>query len=370
MIRTFDVAIVGAGPAGTAAACKLAQAGCRVGVFEARSTPHEFRCGETLAGHALQVLEKLGVAQWFDAAKQIPSHGVEVSWGAAKIVFTPSITNPHGGGFHIARASFERKLEERALEHGVQLRHGARLRAIERTRSGFSACFECKSQSTRDTSSTREVIEASYVIDASGRSCAVARRLGSLASRFDEQIALVGWLAPVAGRAALPACLLLEAREAGWWYTVPLPDGFSVSAFVCDPVRSSDLTPSARWHAELAKTLHTGRRVNGYALKHLEVVACGSSKLDVAGGMGWIALGDAAMTYDPLSAQGPDKALRAGVDFASQFAARGATGFAVDEYQARCDEEFSTYRKTLRWFHAQEQRWRGAPFWLNRHRSS
>lgn len=62
--RSFDLAIVGAGPAGTAAAITAARLGARVGLFEAGEFPRQKVCGEFVSAESLDVLRDLlsGVA--------------------------------------------------------------------------------------------------------------------------------------------------------------------------------------------------------------------------------------------------------------------------------------------------------------------
>ncbi len=60
MTNQSEVVIVGAGPAGSAAAIVLARAGCSVSVFDKASFPREKCCGDGLTSLALRELEKLG----------------------------------------------------------------------------------------------------------------------------------------------------------------------------------------------------------------------------------------------------------------------------------------------------------------------
>ncbi len=61
-VNRTDVAILGGGPAGLAAALALRQRGCRVAVYDAQRPPIDKACGEGLMPEAVRLLRGLGVA--------------------------------------------------------------------------------------------------------------------------------------------------------------------------------------------------------------------------------------------------------------------------------------------------------------------
>src|SRR5262245_30964640 len=63
-----DVAIIGAGPAGSTLAALLASRGVRVALFDKEAFPRDKLCGEFLSYDALPILEPLGVLNTIDAA--------------------------------------------------------------------------------------------------------------------------------------------------------------------------------------------------------------------------------------------------------------------------------------------------------------
>ena len=89
---TADVAVVGAGPAGTAAAIGLARAGRRVVVVDRSPFPRDKYCGDGLTTGALRLLEHLGldpssIRSWRAATSLViraPS-GLEVSYPFSRL---------------------------------------------------------------------------------------------------------------------------------------------------------------------------------------------------------------------------------------------------------------------------------------------
>jgi len=62
-----DVVVVGAGPAGSAAAAWAARAGHDVLVIDAANFPRDKACGDGLTPRAVAELERLGLGEWLDA---------------------------------------------------------------------------------------------------------------------------------------------------------------------------------------------------------------------------------------------------------------------------------------------------------------
>ena len=61
MAESFDVAVVGAGPAGAAAAIHAARAGKSVLLCDAQSFPRDKTCGDGLTPRAMRELDLLGI---------------------------------------------------------------------------------------------------------------------------------------------------------------------------------------------------------------------------------------------------------------------------------------------------------------------
>jgi flavin-dependent dehydrogenase len=86
-------------------------------------------------------------------------------------------------------------------------------------------------------------------------------------------------------------------------------------------------------------------------------VDAGGARLDHAGGDGWLAIGDAAMSFDPISSHGLLTALSTGL-------AAGET--SLEEYQAFVDTTWRAYARMRDACYASEERWADALFWRRR----
>jgi flavin-dependent dehydrogenase len=169
---------------------------------------------------------------------------------------------------------------------------------------------------------------------------------------------------------------LIEAVADGWWYSAELPDSRLVCAFMTDPdlLRRSGGAGPAAWEERLAHTHYTRARVEagGHRLVDSPAVASAASAiLDPLAGPGWVAAGDAAAAYDPLSSHGIATALATGWDAAATvLAALDGNAEAVDAYGHRMRRGFAGYLEAKAAYYDLEERWPDAPFWQRRRRRS
>lgn len=111
--RQWDVAVIGAGPAGALAALLLAQAQRRVLLIERKSFPRRKVCGGCLSATGVKILERLGLTPALHAAGAIPLAQVDIRTGryVARL--------PLPGGLSISRATLDALLVKQAIDAGV-----------------------------------------------------------------------------------------------------------------------------------------------------------------------------------------------------------------------------------------------------------
>ena len=97
----------------------------------------------------------------------------------------------------------------------------------------------------------------------------------------------------------------------------------------------------------------------------VEAIDCGA--LDLAAGALFVAVGDAASTYDPIASVGLLKALETGIRGAGAVIARlQGDPVPTQEYGVRIRTEHAEFLKQCRLHYALEKRWAGSAFWRER----
>ena len=324
----IDVALVGGGPAGLALAGMLAVRGRRVVVFE-RTTYAETRVGETFGAEIGARLDDIGAAQAMAdlLGAQLPFALVRSTWGSDEPAERPSIMHPLGTGWHVERARFDERLAEWAASVGADVRRSAGKCSLVRSDDGVSV-----------RSANGDVIATRLAVDASGRGALASTGIGARHwCAADRQVAIMTRMTVPAGHTLGPE-LLLEAVDIGFWYSAPLPDGTLVIVLVTDADLLVALGRDRRERLvrALAASTHTRVRADGFALaERPRVVRSDSGWLVPDRGVGWRAIGDAAMATDPLRGHGVARALRSAFVTASELDDPDVTGDPAEARHAR-----------------------------------
>ena len=123
MSTAFDVIIIGAGPAGSTAAIRLASAGWSVAIVEKREFPRRKVCGECIAASNLPLLDALGIGEEFDALAGPDLQRVGLFVGSRRIIapLPPMADAKHRWGRALGREHLDTMLLARAGALGVQV---------------------------------------------------------------------------------------------------------------------------------------------------------------------------------------------------------------------------------------------------------
>ena len=327
----YDVCIFGAGPAGTATAIRLSDLGLSALLLD--RPIYKPWGGETFTGAIDAPLQALGCWNRFENARHYRGYERQSAWGSEPRTES-SIFRVDGPLWHVDRERFDADLRSAALDRGIPLLQYRKLDSV--TRESGEWCLVLDAGMS---------IHARYLVDATGRSRALARQLNAHIEFHDRLVALCIAISRLENEREIRS-MLIEATPFGWWYAAPTPRGH-VLAMLTD----ADLAP-----AELRRRLRP--------------VAANSAFTDVDPIRGWLPVGDACASYDPLCGWGVHRALTNGILAANAIATFLAIGDAgqLDGYRDRCRRQYARYREGLAEHYSIERRWTAAPFWQRRQR--
>jgi flavin-dependent dehydrogenase len=129
----FDAVIIGAGPAGSSAAYRLAKAGWRIALVERAAFPRRKVCGEFISAATLPLLQSCGIGESFFTHCGPPIRRVAVYAGNT-MVDAPL----PGEGRAMGREHLDTMLRDAALAAGAHLFQPADFLSVTRNKDGFA----------------------------------------------------------------------------------------------------------------------------------------------------------------------------------------------------------------------------------------
>jgi flavin-dependent dehydrogenase len=357
-----DAAVLGGGPAGTAVAIDLARRGYSVVVIE-RSDYDGARIGETLPPSVQPLLVSLGVWDRFLEEKHSASFGIRSAWGRDKPTENDFIFNPYGVGWHIDRLRFDAMLAQCADEAGATVYRNARLVSLNKI---DPEKWKVEIVQGRQ----RHSFNTTFLVDATGRAACSAVTQRATRIVLDHLIGVVFFFSSTSSESIIDTSTLIEATADGWWYSAALPGFGLVLAYMTDADLYARAVKQSHdyWCRQLAITKHTRLRVEAYSLTSgPRVVSANTSRLNRVTDGTWVAIGDAAMAFDPVSGQGVFRALQSALRVAKSLDRHwNGDASALNQYAETVEQDFYRYLLNRSAFYSKEQRWPASLFWQRR----
>lgn len=322
----FDVAIVGAGPAGALAATLLARRGRSVAMFDPDPRDNE-RIGESLPAFAADMLERHNMPGPLSDNRHRPITGTISKWGGLRTE-DDALMRPGVPDWRLDRRVFDASLRRVALSEGVI--------HLKSTAQGFERTPCCWSIKADDGNR----IAATWLIDATGRRAIIARRHGGPRHRQPPQVGV--WAVGQHLTGTTTAKTLIETQDNGWWYGAVLPSGRPIAAYHSTSARASEIRRRPDiWHRLFGHTEVLSVKLSPGAFAGARLCfadATGTATQNPVGDT-WIACGDAAIAFDPLASQGLLHAIRTGIAAADVASGRKTR----DSYRTEMQSVWSRY---------------------------
>jgi len=302
MSDRVDCLVIGAGPAGCAAAIDMARAGLDVLVVDRGSFPR-FRIGESFLPRTKRAFRRLGVLDRCMALPHARKVGVEITqgdrrFGARTFFFRDTLGHGEKDAFNMARIHLDAMMVEAARDAGAEVRTECPLRSIvSHGDDGVEAMTDAGT------------IRARWMIDASGQASTLGREFGT--RRYHSFLRNVAYFDHFEGvqrpSGEAQGCFGLTILDEGWFWLIPLDDTRTSVGFVARESlhRNLDVAPEDRfWWAVERTPVLAERMAKARGPSTNRVISDFTYRCDPFAGPGFFLVGDAAAFLDPVWSTG------------------------------------------------------------------
>lgn len=311
----YDLAVVGAGPAGSTAAIMAARRGWKVALIDRQRFPRDKTCGDGIGPTAVRALNGIGLSDVFDGCTPVRDVTIFGPAGEHLASPIPPIDGVSAYGYVIPRVEFDQRLHRRALAEGAEDFQGHRF-------TGMRLLPDRRELDLRTDEGAELTIHARLVVGADGAYSAVRKVLDPPKQAKDHTLLAIRAYAEspdfAPGTEMGPRLLFEFSRDLlpsyGWIF--PADDG-RVNIGVGGPI------PVLRERGiELKKQLNVfadQMRAKGIEIGELHDVR--SHQLPHVAGLPRLShpravlLGDAASMINPVSGEGIAYAVTAAIEF-------------------------------------------------------
>jgi geranylgeranyl reductase family protein len=298
---TYDVAIIGGGPAGSTAAALLARAGRRVVVFERETFPR-FHIGESLLPFSMKAFTRLGLHEKFERAGFIKKFGGEFlsacSSEGTKFYFKDGYRSQTDYSYQVTRSDFDKVLLDHAAESGAEVHERTGVTSVEFANEHVDLAI-----------ANGKSIRARYVIDASGRHSVLGTKF-NIKKTYEhlKKLSIFAHYEGVWRPEGIDATLTVLIRGIDrWFWIIPLTSERASIGVVLDSetFRISKQTPEDFLEqALLEQPVIMQRMQNARRVSEVHVAADFSYRSTKLYGERWLLAGDAAGFIDPIFSSG------------------------------------------------------------------
>ena len=348
----FDAIVIGAGPAGSAAAAVLAEKGRRVALLEKRAG-ERYSVGESLIPFCWHALDRLGLVEELDRSDfVVRKNSVQFAGLDGRVskpfYFFEHTDHPCARTWQVVRRDFDTMLVRNAEAKGAELRFGTRANELLRDGSGAVAGVEAI------VDGEKTELRAPVTIDASGRDTFAQTRNGwRVPDAKLRKMAIWNYYAGGKRDEGVDegTTTIAYLPEKGWFWYIPLPDdrvGVGVVAekdyLYRERATSEEIfLREVQVQPWIAERVASARIVDDY-----RVTSEFSYRSKHCAGDGLVLAGDAFAFLDPVFSSGVYFALTSGVLCGEAVDAALAAGDVSAERFAAYGQEFRRQMEPMR----------------------
>jgi flavin-dependent dehydrogenase len=328
MTDTWDVIVVGGGPAGSTAANLFAAHGRRVLLLDAARFPRSKPCAEYISPGGVAILERLGALERLHTGRWLRGMQVQAPGGACQLVeYRPDDEHSPRFGLSVSRSVLDATLLELARERGVEVREQSRVQGVWSKDGRVRGVVVGSSKGER-------LAADELVVGADGLHSKIASSVGARKSAYwPRRLGLVAHFEGVAWPQDYGRMLVGSRSYVG---IAPLDESGLVTVGLVRSMPKGRLgSPAAAFEAALADYPDvTSRLGRGHLASAVTGVGPLASRVHNVAGPGYALIGDAAGFFDPFTGEGIFRALRSAELLAalpSGYARARRTQFAAKE---------------------------------------
>jgi len=355
--NTFDVIVMGGGPAGSSVAGMLSREGRKVILFEKEIFPRH-HIGESLMTDTYWTFRRLGLLEKLKESPFVRKYSVQFANPAGKesrpFYFFEAVHHESAVTWQVTRAQFDHLLIDHAAEQGAVVHQGVLVKQVL-FEGDRAVGVEVQMQD-----GTREKFFAKVVVDATGQ-------MAMLSNKFrwrvrDPKLKKAVLYSYFKGAHREPdlnggATLVLrtEAGSGGWFWYIPLENDITSVGIVADPDyllkgRGQDLAKI--FNEEIEKCGPCRRRVEGGTrVDKIYSILDYSYRSKHNAGNGFIIIGDAYGFLDPIYSSGVLLALKmaelAADAIHDAFNHDDFSAARLGQYQTKLDRGIESMRKLV-----------------------
>lgn len=291
--KSFEVIIIGAGPAGLTAALRLLALGHQVALVEERAFPRP-QLGESLSPGCWNIFQYLEATEVLKHPSYLRGVGAKVIWDSQETRWISP--KNRGTSIIVDRGQLDQDLLQLAVKRGLQLYQPAKLQAFHRKEEEWEVSIRQGNEGI--------VLKCQFLLDARGR------QGGMNQQKY--------WLAPptICLWAELPKgpqeqfFTSIEALERAWVWGSPLANGrYRAMTFIAPTDLKVD-TPREIFQQHLASSHLFQDKASAFSEQQVHACLVQSYTYAAPWKNAYIRLGESAFTLDPLSSTGVEKAMR------------------------------------------------------------
>ncbi|TQF67802.1 FAD-dependent oxidoreductase [Pseudoalteromonas luteoviolacea] len=351
----YDCLIVGGGIAGAVTAKQLQEKGYKVALIDERA-PSRLHLAESLPATIEPLLQRLGLLELIKSPPHFKHTGMVSLWGSSVPQVMPSVAQHHG--WKIDKWSIIEQIKSQLPSACVI---SGKVKAVAIQQNGWRCHIKKNGVKTDFEIHTR------FLIDASGRQGYLPRVLNLHRHTFDKLSAFVANVTVHSPLDAQPS-VVVEAFQDGWTLTSKISDNQSMVAIFCNQYTPefSKFKCAKNW-PEVANQTQWFKKVVSNGEFEVKILNASSHIVSQLSGKNWLLVGDAAMSFDPLSSHGMTTAI-----YMAEKAAHAIDGLfngdnnALGQYSKTMADIYNSYLNELLGYYRLEQRFKDSKFWQSK----